>query len=67
MVLLLLGVFVVRLLNKFGIQRMFTNFINIVMHVHIIIVLINLNEVLVNALLLNVLNHELLLMHLFFS
>jgi hypothetical protein len=59
--------FVIRLLNKFGIQRMVSNFINIVMHVHFIRILVNLNEVLINTLVLMMLNHELLLLHLSFS
>lgn len=65
--LLLVVLFVIRLLNKFGIQRMVSNFINIVMHVHFIRILVNLNEVLINTLVLMMLNHELLLLHLSFS
>ena len=59
--------FVLRLLNKFGIERMVTNFINIVMHMHVIRIVDNLNKVLINALALMMLNHKLLLVDLSFS
>ena len=59
--------FVLRLLNKFGIERMVTNFINIVMHMHVIRIVDNLNKVFINALALMMLNHKLLLVDLSFS
>ena len=65
--LLLVVLFVLRLLNKFGIERMVTNFINIVMHMHVIRIVDNLNKVLINALALMMLNHKLLLVDLSFS
>ena len=65
--LLLVVLFVLRLLNKFGIERMVTNFINIVMHMHVISIVDNLNKVLINALALMMLNHKLLLVDLSFS
>lgn len=67
MELLLVVLFVLRLLNKFGIKRMVTYFINIVMHMHVIRIVDNLNKVLINALVLMMLNHELLLVNLSFS
>ena len=65
--LLLVVLFVLRLLNKFGIERMVTNFINIVMHMHVIRIVDNLNKVLINTLALMMLNHKLLLVDLSFS